>query len=76
MLVEIGFGYFTNSMALLSDGWYMASHVFAIELHGLLICIAEIIEQIQSLKMALIKFFPYQDTQVDFVTANSRLDGY
>lgn len=29
MLVEIGFGYFTNSMALLSDGWHMASHVFA-----------------------------------------------
>ena len=30
MLVEIGFGYVTNSMALLADGWHMASHVFAI----------------------------------------------
>lgn len=32
MLVEIGFGYITNSMALLADGWHMASHVFAIGL--------------------------------------------
>jgi cation diffusion facilitator family transporter len=32
MLVEIGFGYWTNSMALLADGWHMASHVFALGL--------------------------------------------
>jgi len=32
MTVEIGFGYWTNSMALLADGWHMASHVFAIGL--------------------------------------------
>ena len=30
MITEIFFGYVTNSMALLSDGWHMASHVFAI----------------------------------------------
>lgn len=30
MGVEITFGYWTNSMALLSDGWHMASHVFAL----------------------------------------------
>ncbi|MFO0356458.1 MAG: cation diffusion facilitator family transporter [Sphingobacteriaceae bacterium] len=30
MVAEIIFGYFTNSMALLSDGWHMASHVLAI----------------------------------------------
>lgn len=27
MVVEISFGYWTNSMALLADGWHMASHV-------------------------------------------------
>ncbi|MFO0322704.1 MAG: cation diffusion facilitator family transporter [Bacteroidota bacterium] len=32
MLFEILFGYITNSMALLSDGWHMASHVLAIGL--------------------------------------------
>lgn len=32
MVVEIIFGYFTNSMALLADGWHMASHVFALGL--------------------------------------------
>lgn len=32
MVVEIGFGYWTNSMALLADGWHMASHVFALGL--------------------------------------------
>ena len=30
MILEISFGYITNSMALLSDGWHMFSHVFAI----------------------------------------------
>jgi cation diffusion facilitator family transporter len=30
MLLEISFGYFTHSMALLSDGWHMTSHVVAI----------------------------------------------
>lgn len=30
MLVEISFGYFTKSMALLSDGWHMTTHVIAI----------------------------------------------
>jgi cation diffusion facilitator family transporter len=30
MLLEISFGYLTNSMALLSDGWHMSSHVIAI----------------------------------------------
>ena len=32
MVAEIIFGYITNSMALLSDGWHMASHVLAIGL--------------------------------------------
>ncbi|MBS4027825.1 MAG: cation transporter [Ignavibacteriales bacterium] len=32
MIVEIIFGYYTNSMALLSDGFHMASHVFALGL--------------------------------------------
>ena len=30
MMLEISYGYITNSMALLSDGWHMASHVVAI----------------------------------------------
>jgi len=30
MVLEISFGYITNSMALLSDGWHMSSHVIAI----------------------------------------------
>lgn len=32
MFVEIFFGYWTNSMALLADGYHMASHVFALGL--------------------------------------------
>ncbi len=32
MVAEIAFGYWTNSMALLADGWHMASHVFALGL--------------------------------------------
>jgi cation diffusion facilitator family transporter len=32
MVLEITFGYLTNSMALLADGWHMASHVFALAL--------------------------------------------
>ncbi len=32
MVVEISFGYYTNSMALLADGWHMSSHVLAIGL--------------------------------------------
>jgi cation diffusion facilitator family transporter len=32
MIVEITFGYLTNSMALLADGYHMASHVFALGL--------------------------------------------
>ena len=32
MVLEIAFGYWTNSMALLADGWHMASHVFALAL--------------------------------------------
>lgn len=30
MVVEIFFGYWTNSMALLAEGWHTASHVFAL----------------------------------------------
>jgi Co/Zn/Cd efflux system component len=30
MIIEITFGYITKSMALLSDGWHMSSHVIAI----------------------------------------------
>jgi cation diffusion facilitator family transporter len=30
MVLELVFGYITNSMALLSDGWHMSSHVLAI----------------------------------------------
>lgn len=32
MVVEIVFGYYTNSMALLADGWHMSSHVLALGL--------------------------------------------
>jgi cation diffusion facilitator family transporter len=32
MVIEISFGYYTNSMALLADGWHMGSHVFALGL--------------------------------------------
>lgn len=32
MVIEIVFGYWTNSMALLADGYHMASHVFALGL--------------------------------------------
>lgn len=35
MLVEIGAGYAFNSMALLADGWHMASHMVAIGLTAL-----------------------------------------
>jgi cation diffusion facilitator family transporter len=35
MIFEILFGYWTNSMALLADGWHMASHVFALTLSWL-----------------------------------------
>ncbi|MFG1499621.1 CDF family Co(II)/Ni(II) efflux transporter DmeF [Halobacteriovorax sp. XZX-3] len=30
MVAEIGYGYFTGSMALLADGWHMGSHVGAL----------------------------------------------
>ncbi|MCQ2957844.1 MAG: cation diffusion facilitator family transporter [Candidatus Gastranaerophilales bacterium] len=30
MIVEISFGYITNSMALLADGWHMAAHVIVL----------------------------------------------
>jgi len=40
MLLEIAFGYITNSMALLADGWHMSSHVFAIGLTWLAYIIA------------------------------------
>ena len=32
MVVEIGAGWWFNSMALLADGWHMSSHAFAIGL--------------------------------------------
>ena len=32
MIVEISFGYWTNSMALLAEGYHMASHVFVLGL--------------------------------------------
>jgi cation diffusion facilitator family transporter len=32
MVLEIFFGYWTNSMALLADGWHMATHVLALGL--------------------------------------------
>lgn len=35
MLLEIGMGYYTHSMALLADGWHMASHVLALGLSWL-----------------------------------------
>ncbi|MGC4067458.1 MAG: CDF family Co(II)/Ni(II) efflux transporter DmeF [Polyangiaceae bacterium] len=34
MVVEIAFGYLTHSMALLADGWHMATHVGALGLAG------------------------------------------
>jgi len=40
MVLEIFFGYWTNSMALLADGWHMASHVFALGLSWLAYFIA------------------------------------
>lgn len=35
MVVEIFFGYWTNSMALLADGFHMSSHAFALGLSWL-----------------------------------------
>src|SRR5665647_707713 len=35
MVVEIIFGYLTNSMALLADGYHMSSHAFALGLSWL-----------------------------------------
>jgi cation diffusion facilitator family transporter len=32
MVAEIGYGYISNSMALLADGWHMSSHVLALGL--------------------------------------------
>ena len=32
MAAEIGFGYLTNSMALLADGWHMGTHAFALSI--------------------------------------------
>ncbi len=32
MLLEIGFGYYSNSMALTAEGWHMSTHVFAMGL--------------------------------------------
>jgi cation diffusion facilitator family transporter len=32
MVVEIFFGFYTNSMALLADGWHMSTHAFALGL--------------------------------------------
>lgn len=32
MVAEIGFGYYTHSMALLVDGWHMSSHTLALGL--------------------------------------------
>ena len=32
MILEIGFGYYSNSMALTAEGWHMSTHVFAIGL--------------------------------------------
>ena len=40
MVVEIIFGYWTNSMALLADGLHMASHVFALGLTSITAIIA------------------------------------
>lgn len=35
MAVEIFFGFYTNSMALLADGWHMSTHAFALGLSWL-----------------------------------------
>ena len=32
MIAEIIFGYLTNSMALLADGWHMGTHALALSL--------------------------------------------
>lgn len=32
MAAEIGFGYLSNSMALLADGWHMGTHAFALSI--------------------------------------------
>ena len=40
MVLEISFGYWTNSMALLADGWHMATHVFALTLAWLAYIVA------------------------------------
>jgi len=32
MVAEIGFGYVSNSLALLADGWHMSSHVLALSM--------------------------------------------
>jgi cation diffusion facilitator family transporter len=40
MILEIIFGYYTHSMALLADGWHMSSHAFALGLSWLAYFIA------------------------------------
>src|ERR1017187_7902401 len=35
MILEVTFGYYSNSMALTAEGWHMSTHVFAIGLSWL-----------------------------------------
>ena len=35
MVLEVTFGYYSNSMALTAEGWHMSTHVFAIGLSWL-----------------------------------------
>lgn len=45
MVVEIVYGYWTNSMALLADGYHMSSHVFALGLSWIAYIVARKAEQ-------------------------------
>jgi len=48
MVLEIIFGYWTNSMALLADGYHMASHVFALGLSWIAYVVARKYSQTDS----------------------------
>ena len=46
MIAEIIYGYLTNSMALLADGWHMGTHALALGIaYGAYICIRKIAEK-------------------------------
>lgn len=58
MIAEIYFGYFTNSMSLLADGWHMASHAGALGITFLAYRLARSSKFSQKLTFGSGKFIP------------------